>query len=120
MEDLSPEQLAELKVDLLDLQTSLRETLAVSVDAARPVQLDQQAMGRVSRIDAIQQQKMVQANRQRAQLRLNRIQAALRAMEEDEYGLCRLCDEPIMYGRLKARPEAAICLDCQARREKNQ
>ncbi len=119
MEELTPEQLADLKTDLLDLQNSLQTTLETSVEAAKPVQLDQQAMGRVSRIDAIQQQKMVQANRQRARLRLNQVQAALRAIEEEEYGLCRLCDEPIRYGRLKARPEAAICLDCQARREKN-
>ena len=120
MEELTSDQIAELKADLLALQTSLRATLESSVDAAKPVQLDQQAMGRVSRIDAIQQQKMVQANRQRAQLRLHQVQAALRAVEEDEYGLCRLCDEFIRFGRLKARPEAVICLECQSRREKTQ
>ena len=120
MEELTQDQIAELKLDLIDLQRGLRETLAVSVDAARPVELDQQAMGRVSRIDAIQQQKMVQANRRRAQLRLNQFQAALRAIEDDEYGICRLCDDFIRYGRLKARPEAAICLECQEQREKKQ
>ena len=64
-------------------------------------------------MDAIQQQKMVEANRQRAAIRLKQVRAALRAFSSDEYGLCRRCEEPIGYARLKAQPEGPFCLDCQ-------
>ena len=114
MEHLSPEELTELSEALNALRTELARSLTLSANAAKPVQLDQSAMGRVSRIDAIQQQKMVAANRQRQRIRLQQSVAALKAMEEEEYGYCRRCDEPISIQRLRVRPESPVCLSCQA------
>ena len=118
MDELTPEQLDVLRAALLALRDGLRETLLLSREAARPVELDQQAIGRVSRIDAIQQQKMVEANRQRARVRMNQADAALRAMDDGEYGCCRKCDEPIEFRRLQARPETTICVECQEEMER--
>ena len=42
----------------------------------------------------------------------HKIDAALRAWSAGDYGLCRVCDGDIGYGRLKARPEAPRCLEC--------
>ena len=111
-------RLDELTRDLEALAERLREGLAGSAASARPVQLDQPAVGRVSRIDAIQQQKMLEANRhaQRGQLQL--VQAALRRLESGTYGECLACGEPIAWARLKARPETPFCLECQSERER--
>ena len=114
---LTREQLSELVKDLEDLSFELRESLAGSAQAARPVELDQPAVGRVSRIDAIQQQKMLEANRQAQTMRLALVRAALLRAEEDEYGDCKGCGESIGHKRLKARPESAFCIECQAARE---
>ena len=114
---LTREQRSELVNDLEDLSLGLQETLEGSARAARPVELDQPAIGRVSRIDAIQQQKMLEANRQAQQVRLGLVRAALRRAEEDEYGDCKGCGESIGYKRLKARPESVFCIECQAARE---
>ena len=54
----------------MDMRSQFEATLMRSASAAQPVELDQQAIGRVSRIDAIQQQKMVEANRARLKIRL--------------------------------------------------
>ena len=78
---LSPEQLRELQVDLDALRLEIREALAGSAEAARPVELDQAAVGRVSRIDAIQQQKMLEANRAALQQRGQQIRSALQRLE---------------------------------------
>ena len=102
---------------LLALAEELRATIASATDAARPVDLDQ-PIGRVSRIDAIQQQSMVKANRQAAELRLRQVAAALRRIDEDDYGECMGCGEDIGFGRLEARPEAPFCIACQSRSEK--
>jgi len=113
MDDLTDEQLSGLRDSLESLRTELETTLRQSKDAAKPVVLDQDSVGRLSRIDAIQQQKMVEANRQRQTIRLVQVKAALNAMESEEYGVCRRCEEPIGWPRLNAKPESTICLDCQ-------
>jgi len=116
MEPLAEAELAELRADLESLRRDLARQLASSADAARPVDLDE-PIGRVSRMDAIAQQNMAKANRAAAELRARQVEAALRRLEDDEYGACQGCGEEIRYPRLKARPEAPFCLPCQGQRE---
>ncbi|TNE44138.1 MAG: TraR/DksA family transcriptional regulator [Deltaproteobacteria bacterium] len=116
MDDLTADQLAELKRDLEALHDVLEKVLTGNQEDSNPVDLDL-PIGRVSRIDAIQQQKMAQANRRTQELRLQQVRAALKAMREDEYGYCRGCDDSIAYQRLKARPETPFCVDCKKRLE---
>ena len=114
MSALDEDTLDCLRQKLAHLKDEIEATLSRSKKAAQPVELDQQAIGRVSRIDAIQQQKMVEANRSRLKIRLNQVKAALTAIHEDDYGYCRRCEENIQLRRLMAKPESAICLSCQA------
>jgi len=81
------------------------------------VDLDE-PIGRISRVDAMQQQKMLAANRQAAQQRRRQVEAALDRIEAGEYGECQGCGEEIEPRRLRAQPEAPLCLDCQSRRER--
>lgn len=117
MEDLTPAQQKELHQDLLALRESLVGALQKSVEESKPVDLDL-PIGRLSRMDAIQQQNMAKANRRSIELRQKQIQTALAALQNDDYGYCRRCDEAIGYGRLKARPETPFCLDCQQQSER--
>jgi DnaK suppressor protein len=112
-------ELSELGRDLERLVETLQESLAGTAEAARPVELDQPSVGRVSRIDAIQQQKMLEANRQAQLGRLQLARAALRRFEEDEFGDCMGCGEDVGFARLKARPESAFCIQCQTARERD-
>lgn len=116
-DELTPEQLNEFRQSLTTLRQDLEALLSISKSASDTVELDQ-PIGRVSRIDAIQQQKMAKANRQNHIIRLQQINASLSAIEEGDYGECRACEEPIGIGRLRARPEAALCLSCQEARER--
>ncbi len=111
-EELTATQLTELRADLVELKAALEALLDTTGAGTRPVDLDE-PIGRLSRMDAIQQQKMAQANRQRNTQRLRMVIAALAADPEDEYGWCKRCDDPIGYGRLKTRPEAPFCVTCQ-------
>ena len=112
--ELTEDQIDQLEGTLRALKAKLTEALATSTDSARTVELDQ-PIGRLSRMDAIQQQKMARANRRSHELRLGLIAAALAAIERGEYGLCRVCEEPIGMARLKAKPETPLCLGCQRR-----
>ncbi len=116
MSELSQQQLTELHQALLNLREELRTMLQNSSDGAQPISLDE-PIGRLSRMDAMQQQSMIQANRRTAQTRLTRIEAALRRHANGEYGGCVECEEEIGYARLKAQPEAPFCIDCQSSKE---
>ncbi|MCK4509349.1 MAG: TraR/DksA family transcriptional regulator [Desulfuromonadales bacterium] len=116
MSELNQQQLTVLQQSLLKLRKELQELLENSSDGAQPVSLDE-PIGRLSRMDAMQQQSMVQANRRTTQTRLTRIEAALRRHTNDEYGLCVECEEEIGYARLQAQPEAPFCIDCQSNKE---
>ncbi len=118
MDEISAAQIEALHAQLLELVEQLQATLDSTRDAARPVELDQTTMGRVSRIDAIQQQKMIEASRRNQTVRLRQARAALARIADDEYGDCLKCDEPIGTARLTARPESPFCVACQGRAEK--
>jgi len=117
MKTMTAEQREELRQDLLALREDLQRLLKSSEAAAKPVGLDQ-PIGRLSRMDAMQQQSMVQANRRAAGHRLSQVERALRCLAEDEYGLCTECEEDIGFARLKARPETPLCIKCQSHLEK--
>jgi DnaK suppressor protein len=76
------------------------------------VALDQQSVGRLSRMDAMQQQAMSQATELKRQRDLVRVEAAERRLRDDEYGYCEECGEEIPDGRLEIDPMAEFCVGC--------
>lgn len=93
-----------------------REELVVASEAAvedcQPVALDQQSVGRVSRMDALQVQAMAQALEVRRQGRLQRIEEALQRIAHGDYGYCSQCGEPIPAKRLDIDPTNERCVHC--------
>jgi len=78
----------------------------------RPVELDQQSVGRLSRMDAMQQQAMAAAQEARRRARKAAIEAALRRLDEGEFGWCTNCGEFIGIERLDLDPTLMRCVDC--------
>ena len=113
MDDLTNAQRAELGAQLRALEQTLEAQLQTGAEGARTVTLDQSSVGRLSRMDAIQQQAMAKATQRNVEVRLQQCGIALRAFENGEYGDCRRCEEPIGFRRLSAKPEAPFCVDCQ-------
>lgn len=109
---LTSEQTEELEELLLRALAKLEESMELTEEAARPVELDQTAVGRLSRMDSLQNQAMSSNLQDRERDRLAGIVAALKRIEDGTYGVCRECGEPIQYGRLLVVPEAATCSAC--------
>ena len=76
------------------------------------VELDQQAIGRLSRMDALQNQAMAKAGHARRQAQRTRLKAALARMDEGEFGYCEDCGDEIAQGRLELDPAATRCISC--------
>jgi DnaK suppressor protein len=49
-----------------------------------------------------------------------KIDAALRRLDDGEYGYCEVSGEPISLGRLEARPIATMTVEAQERHERNE
>jgi len=105
------DRLARARAALEVLRDELEAMLDSTDEGARPVDLDT-PIGRLSRIDAMQQQKMLQAHRDRARVRLRQTMAALAAVRDGSWGECRRCGDDIDERRLEARPESPLCMPC--------
>ncbi|MDA7945986.1 MAG: TraR/DksA C4-type zinc finger protein [Hyphomicrobiaceae bacterium] len=100
---------------LLTRRDELQELSAGSADARETVTLDQQSVGRLSRMDALQQQAMAQATERQRAAELIKIEQALERMNDGEYGYCVECGEDISAKRLEIDPAATHCIRCAGR-----
>lgn len=91
-----------------------RLSASTKLDRA-PVELDQQSVGRLSRVDALQGQALAQASDQRRQARKVALELALRRLEAGGFGECLDCGEGIALKRLEVDPAAALCISCAQR-----
>lgn len=106
-------------MDLGDAKKLLNEELMamdredeLGSEDQRTVTLDQQSVGRLSRMDAMQRQAMAQALARRRAGRRQRVLAALKRIEDDEFGYCQDCGDDIVSGRLELDPTVSLCLSC--------
>lgn len=81
------------------------------------VMLDQACVGRLSRIDALQQQAMAAGWKETLQREHRRLLATWTRLREGSFGVCCKCEEPIPKNRLEADPGAPFCADCQGEME---
>lgn len=108
---LTPEQIEGIRDDLLRQLGKLERSMK-SNGATRPADLDQSCIGRLSRIEALQNQRFVQDLQEREKILFSQVLDALRRIEEGGYGLCSACHEPIRYERLQIFPETPSCAPC--------
>ena len=103
----------EIAEQRLEAKRAELENLSeISKEARDTVELDQQAVGRLSRMDAMQQQAMAEAQERTRQLDLQRIEMAYRRIKDGDYGYCTECDDEIPDGRLAIDPMAERCVKC--------
>lgn len=111
-DELTIEQQAQFKQQLLELQQSLLEDLSDSTHATDTVPLDQQSVGRLSRMDAMQMQQMALETQRRNQSQLQAVARALKQIESGDFGYCTQCGELINPNRLAINPTVTRCIDC--------
>ena len=86
--------------------------MTITDEALKTVELDQGAVGRLSRMDSLQNQSMAKGLRERESVRLASIQGALRRLEAGTYGVCTECGSSVAAGRLFVYPESGTCTRC--------
>jgi DnaK suppressor protein len=102
-----------LEARTLEIQT----TIARSSDQTTAVKPDS-AIGRLTRVDAVQAGYVSEALRREMRAELARIERALRSIDEGTFGICGSCEEALSVARLEAKPDANLCVECASKRER--
>jgi len=111
MDDIDLDYFRTLAEEKLD---AVEEELAGIGDATNPVAPDV-AIGRLSRLDAMQMREMSREQTRRLETRRERLKAALQRIDQNAFGHCSNCGRPIAFARLQAEPDAMACSACVAK-----
>jgi len=109
---MTEDELDSYREKLISRREELHRIRQDSAMARKPVELDQSAVGRLSRIDAMQAQAMSLDADRRRQVELARISGALGRLDEGTFGECASCGEDIERRRLDHDASMPLCLEC--------
>jgi DnaK suppressor protein len=107
-------ELEGIRDAILTLMEEIRASLAAHEEASRPVEPDR-AIGRLTRLEAMQASHISGASLESARARLVRLDNALKRLDLDDFGICSVCEEEIPVKRLMVMPEATRCVSCAGR-----
>ena len=74
------------------------------------------AIGRISRMDAINNKSINDRALRKAEEKLKKLQFALSRIYEPDFGKCRFCSSEIQEGRLLLMPESNLCILCASKK----
>jgi DnaK suppressor protein len=101
----------EIKQNILNEISKTEKLIAEYKELTKPVAPDD-AIGRISRMDAINNKSVTEASLRQAEEKLKNLQRVLSRVGTSEFGICIKCGKPIPEGRILYRPESLTCVDC--------
>lgn len=80
-------------------------------ELTRPIE-PENAIGRVSRMDAINNKSVVEAALRQSKIKLEKLEFALTKIDDNDFGICIRCQKPIPVGRILIMPQSRTCVKC--------
>ena len=105
------DRLAYFRKRLEELERGIREDMDANPEDSGVVELDS-SIGRLSRMEALQNQQMALELKRRQENQLLRIENAFKRLAKGQYGLCGKCKKPIEEDRLEVFPDSVTCVRC--------
>jgi DnaK suppressor protein len=105
------DRLAYFRKRLEELEREIREDMDANPEDSGVVELDS-SIGRLSRMDALQNQQMALELKRRQENQLLRIENAFKRLAKGHYSLCGKCKKPIEEDRLEVFPDTVTCVRC--------
>ncbi|WP_323787341.1 TraR/DksA family transcriptional regulator [Psychroserpens sp.] len=102
---------AEIKQTILDEISKTEASIVHYKDLTKPI-APNDAIGRVSRMDAINNKTINEASLRQAESKLNTLKIVLSKINDDDFGVCLKCKQTIPIGRIFIRPESLFCVNC--------
>lgn len=101
----------EIRQKITDEIAKTEQAVAEYEELTKPVSPDD-SIGRVTRMDAIQNKSIAEAAFREARDKLNKLKYALSHVGDPEFGKCARCGQQIPIGRIMIRPESPYCVHC--------
>lgn len=108
---MDPEQIEQLRRHISETIKRVKADIASYIEITRPVSPDN-AIGRLTRLEAMNSQSINEAALRMSESRLERLERALTSLYEPDFGYCAECEEPIPFARLMIMPETQFCVEC--------
>ena len=105
-------EIKKLQNELIKVRLEIEHLSLITKLERKPVQLAQTAIGRLTRMDAMQVQAIQIETARRRELEIKRINVALDRIEKGDFGLCKSCGFEIAPKRLKNDPTVTTCVEC--------
>jgi DnaK suppressor protein len=109
-------ELEALRTSILAKIAEAEASTIFLADATQPIE-PSNALGRLTRMEAISEKSVNEAVHSRVKTRLEGLRNALNRIDQGSYGFCVRCKREIPFGRLDAMPEALICVPCAERKK---
>ncbi|MEM9546965.1 MAG: TraR/DksA C4-type zinc finger protein [Bacteroidota bacterium] len=111
---MTEKERALLKQKIIDEIAKAQREITEMEKMAQPI-TPENSIGRVSRMDAINNKSVVDAALRTKRAKLTKLQVALKKIDEKSFGNCVMCNNPIQPMRLMFMPESTRCVRCAAR-----
>jgi len=103
--------LKEIEQTILNEISKTEMSVTEFKEVTKPVAPDV-AIGRVSRMDAINNKSVAEAGLRFAEQKLKNLNRVLSQLGSKDFGLCLKCNQPIPLGRILIRPQSLLCVKC--------
>lgn len=100
-----------LRIKIQESIDKLEYDLISMRDNVKPIS-PENSLGRVTRMDAINNKGVAEAAIATAKRRLDKLKMALRSIDNTGFGICARCKNPINEQRLMFMPESTYCIRC--------
>ena len=97
----------KLKKEILETEQKIKEYSKLT----KPIS-PENAIGRVSRMDAINNKSVVEAALRELKNKLIELRNSEILIHKPEFGICISCRTSIKFGRLLIRPQSKKCVNC--------
>lgn len=101
----------EVKETIESLLTKIESEIEELKELTKPI-APENAIGRISRMDAINNKSINEAALRTAQDKFRKLQISLKHLDEPDFGICVRCSEPIPLARILLVPESNRCVNC--------
>ena len=108
---MNKEDKQDIKKRILEELKKTEELILDYKESTKPIS-PENAIGRVSRMDAINNKSVVEAALRKAEEKFNKLKLVLDMVNDADFGLCMRCGNPIPIGRILLMPQSRNCVRC--------
>lgn len=112
---MNEQEKTELKQKIIEEISTQKHLVESFTKTSKPVAPDN-AIGRLTRMEAISSQGISEASLNSSKAKLAKLEKALEKINLPEFGICVCCSNSIPQGRIMLMPESTVCVNCAEKR----